>query len=84
MASGSKVLVGSFYRPPDSRVSYWDLIDQSIKKAFNTPHKFFILGDFNHDFLNTPTHHLTNIMTINNLKQLIREPTRVTNDTATC
>ena len=47
---GQKVLlVGCFYRPPRSPVQYWRLIDESIKKAVNSPHRFVILGDFNDD-----------------------------------
>ena len=38
------LLVGSFYRAPDARVSYWDLIDESINLAINTSQKFVILG----------------------------------------
>ena len=83
-AAHDKLLVGSFYRPPDSLVSYWDLVDQSIKKAYNTPYKLLILGDFNTDFINNPSNHLINIMDTNNLKQLVREPTRITDNTATC
>ena len=33
------LLVGCFYRAPDTRVGYWELIDNSISKAINTPHK---------------------------------------------
>ena len=40
------LLVGCFYRTPDARVGYWKLIDESISKAGNTPHKLVILGDF--------------------------------------
>ena len=35
-----KLLIGSFYRPPNSKSDYWNLIDQSIKIVSSTPHKF--------------------------------------------
>ena len=78
------ILVGSFYRPPDSRVYYWQLIDESVKLAMSTPHKVFILGDFNSDYLNKRSHHLMNIIQLNNLTQLVNDYTRVTDETSTC
>ena len=75
------LLVGCFYRPPDARASYWDLIDESISKAGNTPHKYIVLGDFNTDILLQQSHHLQRIMNFNNLRQMVTEPTRYTNNT---
>ena len=80
------LLVGTFYRPPDSRAHYWTLIDESIKKAMSTPHKFVILGDLNSDYINKPNEnkHLFNIIKFNNLLQLINEYTRITDETKSC
>ena len=39
-----KLLIGFFYRPPNSKSDYWDLIDQYIKNVSSTPHKFILLG----------------------------------------
>ena len=82
--SQETILICSFYRPPNSRVSYWKLIDESIKNVANTPHKFFILGDFNNDFLKNPSTHLLDILQFNNLSQLVTSPTRFTNTSSTC
>ena len=41
------LLVGSFYRPPNSRTNYWELISDSIRKANNCVVKFIIQDDFN-------------------------------------
>ena len=75
------LLVGCFYRPPNSLVSYWDKIDESISKAGNTDYKFVILGDFN----TNPTYHnfthLERIMYLNGLHQIINETTRYTDNT---
>ena len=80
------LLVGSFYRPPSARVHYWTLVEESIKKAMSTPHKFIILGDLNSDYINKPTEntHLPNIINSNNLLQFIREYTRITDETKSC
>ena len=68
-------LVGSFYRPPDALVSYWGLINDSIKLAMNTPHKLVILGDFNADCKDSVDPHVQRLLDDNSLVQIIREPT---------
>ena len=78
------LLIGSFYRPPDARVDYWKLISDSIAKANNTGLKFVILGDFNTDWLSSPSQHLIDILDIFQLTQLVNEPTRITDNTSTC
>ena len=76
-------LIGSFYRPPDARVRYWDLIAESIFKANSTNHKFIILGDFNDDF-NRPSQHLLNLLNRFDLIQLTNSDTRITDNTSNC
>ena len=78
------LLIGSFYRPPNSNVQYWDLIQESFEKANNTNIKYIILGDFNTDWLTRPSPYLLNLTNIYGLKQLIKSPTRVTAHSATC
>ena len=78
------LLVGSFYRPGSKPVSYWKLIDQSIKNATNTGSKFVILGDFNSDYLENPSKHLLDIISLNKLRQLVTKPTRYTDTSASC
>ena len=46
-SSQETILIGTVYSTPYSAFEYWQLIDKSIKKVLNTPHKFIILGDFN-------------------------------------
>ena len=77
------LLVGCFYRPPNSRVAYWDLINESIHKAASTPYKYFILGDFNASHLTQHFAHLDRIIQLNRLQQVINEATRYTDNTAT-
>ena len=81
------ILICSMYRPPDSLVPYWALIEESVKKASNTPHKFIILGDFNSDCINDQYYEhyqLRDIIMRYNLTQLITEPTRITGHSARC
>ena len=81
------LLICSMYRPPESLVPYWRLIEESVKKASNTPHKFIILGDFNSDCVNDiyyEHYQLRDIITRYNLTQLINEPTRRTGHSARC
>ena len=76
-------LVGSFYRPPDARVSYWDLIDDSIKLAMSTPYKLVILGDFNADCKDSTHPHVQRILNLNSLHQVVTEPTHYLPDSTT-
>ena len=78
------LLVGSFYRPPNAKTEYWDLISESIQKVNNTMTKYIILGDFNTDFFDNPSKHLLNILNMYQLHQLINSPTRITETTSSC
>ena len=39
------ILVGSFYRLPNSPVTYWNLVNESLRKVNNTRQQFTVLGD---------------------------------------
>ena len=46
-----KVLIGGFYRPPNSNTAYCDLISESTDRAYDTNiTDIYILGDFNFNF----------------------------------
>ena len=77
------LLIGTLYRPPGAPVAYWNLIDQSIQLAGNTTSKYILLGDLNADCTHQPPQHLQNIMTINNLYQIINKPTHITDTSST-
>eukprot|EP00916_Digyalum_oweni_P003911 GHVL01006970.1.p1 GENE.GHVL01006970.1~~GHVL01006970.1.p1 ORF type:complete len:207 (+),score=13.47 GHVL01006970.1:215-835(+) len=74
------LLVGTFYRPPSANVGYWDLIDQSVNAAGMTGMKYIVCGDFNSDVLNSTCFNLQDIMIKNGLFQLVKQPTRITED----
>ena len=66
-----KLLVASFYRPPNAKSDYWKLISDSIQKANNTMNKYIILGDFNMDFQDNPSKYFLDILNMFQLHQLI-------------
>ena len=80
----TRLLIGSFYRPPSALVSYWDLVEASLRKADSTGLMFVVLGDFNEDWLSSPSQHLVNIVNMFNMRQLVQEPNRITDRSRTC
>ena len=63
--------------------SFWDNFNISIYKALDISKDIIIVGDLNDDLLNPNCRHLKNIMLLNNLSNVITEPTRVTHSSAT-
>ena len=80
----TKLLVGSFYRPPNAKIDYWELICDFIQKANNTMNKYIILGDLNTDFLYNPSKHLLDILNMFQLHQLLNSPARMIETTSSC
>ena len=79
--AGKKVLVGGFYRPPNSDANMWDLIESSIDKAKNSSHDLLLaLGDFNHNQEATASsrNKIQDICELLNLEQLIKDYTHYT------
>ena len=69
-----KVLIGGFYRPPNSNTAYCDLISESIDRAYDTNiTDIYILGDFNFDFSFYYRNKITETIQAYNLHQLIKE-----------
>ena len=81
--SNSFLLSCSSYRPPNSRVSVWDDLNVSIDRALDTSSNVIIVGDLNENLLSENFVHLKNIMLINNLKNVIDMPTRITEHSST-
>ena len=88
LLSGESMLIGSFYRPPSSRVAYWDTLADSLQSIpqTKTPH-IVLTGDFNApeiDWIDSNgNHHLENIANELLFTQLVTEPTRITETSAT-
>ena len=80
-----KLLVGTFYRPPNSTPLILADIENSIGLAIDTGiQDVVILGDFNLNFLNTQSKSkINNICRQFNLTQLITEPTNFAETSST-
>ena len=80
-------IVATWYRPPDSLVGLFPHFETLIKRLDSLDMEYFLLGDLNCDMAapvhDNHTRHLTNITDVYGLKQLITEPTRITETTAT-
>lgn len=64
----SNILFGTFYRPPDSNLGMWDLINLSSEYALNSEvEKIVISGDFNENLLNPHKPKLADIILQNGL-----------------
>jgi hypothetical protein len=79
----SPFLVGTFYRPPSVKKEYNDKIKTNIEKASLDNKQMYITGDFNIDYNCKVSNLITEIEDLNNLKQLVRFPTRVTPTSST-
>ena len=75
-------LLCTVYRQPSLPIAFWDSLNISLDKAFDISDKVILLGDINEDQLSDTSHYLKDIMLINNMKNVIREPTRVTDTSA--
>ncbi|MEW8185640.1 MAG: reverse transcriptase family protein [Candidatus Thiodiazotropha endolucinida] len=73
------ILIGGFYRPPNSPVEYFNRIIESLDRACNTNiNDMVILGDFNYNMQCVNNNKIYELMQQYNLKQLIQEPTHFT------
>ncbi|KAK6181999.1 hypothetical protein SNE40_009772 [Patella caerulea] len=73
------------YRPPHSNVKWYEKFEQMLynisSKYASAP--FYIFGDFNIDFNSPVPKHWQTIISSYSLTQMITEPTRITDSTAT-
>ena len=75
-----KVIVGGIYRPPNSNADYFNLMLESIDRAYNTNiYDIIITGDFNYNMLfNNNKNKISDLLLQFNLTQLITEATHFT------
>ena len=57
---------------------FWQDVNVALENALNVSNNLIIVGDINEDQLNVNNHHLNNIQLLNNMTNVISEPTRVT------
>ena len=79
----SSLLLSNVYRSPSTSVSFWQDFNISLENALNVSTDIFIVGDINEDQLNHNNRHLRNIQLLNNLKNVIVDPSRVTASSST-
>ena len=82
----TKFLIGCVYRAPDESLEVFDYMDDVLRYATRNKLEVIILGDMNCDCLNTSlkqTVRLQEFFMVNELEQLIKEPSRVTCNTKT-
>ena len=80
--NSNSFLVCSVYRPPSAKTDWLEQFSKQIESATSTFSEIYLMGDFN---INIDTSHgeytnlnWKNIIELNDLKQLIKVPTRVT------
>ncbi|CAB3979992.1 Hypothetical predicted protein [Paramuricea clavata] len=82
------ILVGNFYRPPEGSLYLSPNFDIELQNMLTSAtcekKEIIILGDFNYDFLNpTSGRTLKENLKDNGLMQIIKDPTRITNNSST-
>ncbi len=77
-----------FYRPPDAKYdqSLTEFENQCTARELSLSHDIVFLGDCNIDYMSRSTAktRLVNFLKSMNLDQVIKHPTRITNNSATC
>ena len=77
------LLIGGFYRPPNSNNNYWSLIEESFDRAYSTNiDNVIILGDFNINMNQKHDNKLSNLISSYQSYQLISEPTHFTENSS--
>ena len=78
-------LLGLFYRPPGSTVDYWDSFENCLDVAMEQNLDLIVMGDFNQNMTAKDNpNRLDRILCKFDLKNLITEPTRITDTSQTC
>ena len=77
------VILCVVYRPEYNNIPFWQRFDQSVEMALDVSSKVIIIGDVNENLLSSKKLSISNLMERKNLKNVIKEPTRVTESTAT-
>ncbi len=71
-------LICTTYRPPHTTVDYWDRVNICLEKSLEMSPNIILIGDINEDQINISNHKFRDILSLNNMTNLILEPTRVT------
>ena len=81
----NKFLFGICYRPPNSPVSFWDQLQESLDLAKSSGiFNIILMGDLNYDIHTQSGPRLHQFAWNNFLSIHVNEPTRITEHSATC
>ena len=80
-----KLLICNTYRPPNYQ-EYWHIFETNIENVKSDSHTkhILIMGDLNADFETVNGNHLCDVCLNHNLDYHIKQPTRITDRSATC
>ena len=81
-----KYLIGCVYRAPSDSLEVFDYLDDVLRYATRNNLEVIIVGDLNCDCLKatlSQKERLLQFLTVNELEQLIKEPSRVTPSSST-
>ena len=78
-------LFGYHYRPPSSLSDWFNKVENTLESTFRENKETILLGDFNINYINQKSvnSNWNNITSSFSLEQLVNQPTRVTENTAT-
>ena len=79
----SPLLICFLYRPPDSPTDWYDKFQAEVECASSFSSNIILIGDLNIDFLKPLSQIWQNILESFGLCQRIKEPTRISNRSAT-
>jgi exonuclease III len=71
------------YRRPNTSIEFWNNLNICIERACEMCDDFILVGDINEDQLNISNNKLKDILVLNNLTNIITEPTRITDHSST-
>ena len=71
-------IVTSIYRPPGKPVSYFNDMEALLASLDSDNKEAIIMGDTNCNFLDSSNNDTKNVLSLHDLTQIIKEPTRIT------
>ena len=69
-------LLGSFYRPRATPVNCWNKIHDYIEHALDLSNNIILTCDFNENLLDLRLTHFKDVLTLNNVQNVLSEPSR--------
>ena len=80
--STNSILIGTYYRPPNSNIEYQNLIETTISQAISTGKEVYVLGDLNYNMLCVRKAQFVRQLCIQHNLQVIESTTRITENSS--